>query len=186
MAATIEQSVLVHDARDMAQRVLGALPQRWRHSIGVARRAEELAATVPCPDLEILIAAAWLHDIGYAEDVKDTGFHPLDGGRYLAARFWPPRVGALVAHHSGSYFQAEARGLDLQLGTFPREQSAVSDALAYADQTVGPTGDRLAIGERIADMLRRHGPDSVNARVHHVRGPYLLEIADRVERRLSR
>jgi hypothetical protein len=33
-------------------------------------------------------------------------------------------------------------------------------------------------------MLRRHGPDSVNARVHHARGPYLLDVAKRVERRL--
>ena len=30
-----------------------------------------------------MTAAAWLHDIGYAPAVDDTGFHPLDGARYL-------------------------------------------------------------------------------------------------------
>ena len=30
-----------------------------------------------------LVAAAWLHDIGYAPELVETGFHPLDGARYL-------------------------------------------------------------------------------------------------------
>jgi hypothetical protein len=31
------------------------------------------------------VAAAWLHDIGYAPAIAEsgTGFHPLDGARYL-------------------------------------------------------------------------------------------------------
>jgi hypothetical protein len=34
-------------------------------------------------------------------------------------------------------------------------------------------------------MLDRHGPDSPNARAHHLRGPYLLAAAARVRRRLA-
>jgi hypothetical protein len=33
-----------------------------------------------------LVAAAWLHDIGYAPELAKTGFHPLDGSAALAAR----------------------------------------------------------------------------------------------------
>jgi HD superfamily phosphodiesterase len=33
------------------------------------------------PDL--LEAAAWLHDIGYSPEIAVSGFHPLDGARYL-------------------------------------------------------------------------------------------------------
>src|SRR4051794_6919676 len=115
MGVTATHSILVHDARDLAERVLAGQPERWRHTIGVARRAEDLASAVPGDDLELLVAAAWLHDIGYAESVRDSGFHPLDGARYLAARLWPPRLNALVAHHSGADFQAEARGLGMAL-----------------------------------------------------------------------
>jgi hypothetical protein len=60
----------------------------------------------------------------------------------------------------------------------------VLDALTYADQTTGPVGEPMTIQQRLTDMLRRHGPDSPNARVHPDRGPYLLSVAQRVEDQL--
>jgi putative nucleotidyltransferase with HDIG domain len=185
MDIAVLRPVRVHDARDIARVVLGDLPDRWQHTVGVARRAEEVATTVPAEDREDLVAAAWLHDIGYAEELVDTGFHPLDGARFLDRHLWPPRVSALVAHHSGAAFVADARGLSAELGAYPREESAVADALTYADQTVGPDGCGVALERRMADMLRRRGPDSPNALVHHVRAPYLRAVADRVEWRVA-
>jgi putative nucleotidyltransferase with HDIG domain len=184
MKHIVARPVVVHDARDMAQILLGALPERWRHTIAVARRAEEAAHTVEPDDAEILVAAAWLHDVGYADELVDTGFHPVDAARFLDRHRWPSRLNALVAHHSGAHFVAEARGLADALSPYPRDESAVSDALCYADQTTGPRGERLAVSQRLAESLRRHGVDSPQARVHHVRGPYLLAAADRVEQRL--
>lgn len=55
---------------------------------GGRNRAAELAVTVPADDRSILIAAAWLHDIGYAPGIQETGFHPLDGGLYLRRAGW--------------------------------------------------------------------------------------------------
>lgn len=118
----------VHRARDLAQRLLAELPERWRHTIGVARRAEAAAVTVG-GDAELLLAAAWLHDIGYAEAVRDSGFHPLDGARHLIAEGWPARVAGLVAHHSGARFVARVRGLAADLARFAHEESPVTDAL---------------------------------------------------------
>jgi hypothetical protein len=149
----------------------------------VARRAEEIAATIGDDDADLLVAAAWLHDIGYADLLRDTGFHPLDGGRYLRRNGWPDRLGALVAHHSGACFVAEARGLSL--AEFDREASPLADALTYADQTVGPDGRTMAVPDRIADMLSRHGSDSPNARANARRGPFLLAVAGRVQDRLA-
>jgi hypothetical protein len=183
MGGLVTPSVRVHDARDLAQILLDGQTERWRHTIGVARRAEELAGTVD--EAEVLLSAAWLHDIGYSPAVRDTGFHPLDGARYLDRHRWPGRLSALVAHHSGACFVAVSRGLSAELDEYRREESAVSDALTYADQTVGPAGRRMTIRERAADMLERHGPDSPNARAHHLRWPYLLDVAERVEQRLS-
>jgi putative nucleotidyltransferase with HDIG domain len=184
MGGISTQSVRVHDARDTAQVLLAGLPQRWRHTIAVARRAEELAITVD-DDPDVLIAAAWLHDIGYAEAVKDSGFHPLDGARYLDRHRWPARITALVAQHSGARFLAEARGLSEALSAYLDEKSPTADALTYADQTVGPAGQRMTPTQRMAEMLDRHGPQSVNARVHHLRRPHLLAVAARVEHRLA-
>jgi anti-anti-sigma regulatory factor len=173
---------LVRDARRLAETLLAGLPQRWRHTVGVAARAAEVALPSDA-DAGALVAAAWLHDIGYADVVRETGFHPLDGGLHLRALGWPDRIACLVAHHSEAICIAEVRGLAERLDEFPREESAVADALTYADQTVGPTGRVMELDERLADMLRRHGPESPNARAHPRRAPLLRAAVCRVESR---
>jgi hypothetical protein len=190
MTTMVRQRADVAAARDLADALLTDLPQRWAHTAGVAGRAAELCAAMgpamTAADRDRVVAAAWLHDIGYADPVRDTGFHPLDGARFLRGAGWAARINALVAHHSGACYVAEVRGLRHDLAEFPRELSPVADALTYADQTVGPDGGRVDIRTRMAEMLARHGATSDNARVHHLRAPDLLATADRVERRLRR
>jgi HD superfamily phosphodiesterase len=48
-------------------------------------------------DATLLLAAALLHDVGYAPDIAHTGFHPLDGAWYLREVGAPDRLTALVA-----------------------------------------------------------------------------------------
>ncbi len=174
------------DARHLARRLLRKhLRERWEHTRGVAARAVEIAVTVPESDREVLVVSAWLHDIGYASSIRQTGFHPLDGGLYLHRHGWPDRVSALVAHHSGARFVPVERGFAQMMAEFAFEDSAVSDALTYADQTVGPHGRWMTVEYRIADAISRHGPDSPNARARVDRVPYVLGVADRVEQRLA-
>ena len=72
----------IEDAAKLAEMLLAEeLPRRWRHVRSVARRARWVAKKLSLSD--DLVAAAWLHDIGYAPELVDTGFHPLDGARYL-------------------------------------------------------------------------------------------------------
>lgn len=72
-----------HAARDLAMWELAeALPRRWRHVQAVAARVERLSG-LPGVSGEVLVAAAWLHDIGYALRLAATGFHPLDGAKFL-------------------------------------------------------------------------------------------------------
>ena len=175
------------NARDLARSVLVELPERWQHTVGVAQRAAELADTLDEPmDADILVSAAWLHDIGYAPALRDTGFHPLDGARYLHRHGWPGRICGLVAHHSEAGCVAAIHHLGEQLAAFSREDSAVSDALACADQTVGPYGRRMSVDERLADMVRRHGPGSPNAVVHRRRAPLIRAAVQRVQMRAAR
>lgn len=182
MTGTLVTTVRVTDARSLAEDLLDR--DRLRHSRRVATTAAELVATIGFDHGEVLVAAAWLHDIGYSDRAVATGFHPLDGARLLEQLGWPARICALVANHSGARIVAEQRGLLDQLQHYPDERSALSEALTYADQTTGPTGQRLPIELRMAEMLRRHGPASVNSAVHHRRGPYLMEIAGRVQTRM--
>jgi putative nucleotidyltransferase with HDIG domain len=182
--ATLLLSPRVRVARALAEALLHDQPARLAHSAAVAARAEELSVTVDPADRDVLVIAAWLHDIGYSAQLVDSGLHELDGARHLDRHAWPARVAALVAHHSGAVFAAELLGARDRFDRYIHEHSPVSDALAYADQTVSPTGERVTLDERLAEVLTRHGPDSVRARVHHVRAPYLRAVAERVEYRL--
>ena len=75
---------LVQQSARLAETLLhDSLPERWQHTRAVAHRATELAATVSPADRPVLIAAARLHDIGYAPTVLHNGFHAIDGGLYL-------------------------------------------------------------------------------------------------------
>src|SRR5664279_4942880 len=158
MTAPEPDPALIADARRLAKKLLRkALPERWRHTQGVAGRAAELAVTVPAGDRPVLIAAAWLHDIGYAPAIQDTGFHPLDGGLYLRSAGWDDRLAALVAHHSGARFVPVERGFDSMMTEFDFEDGPVSDALTYADQTVGPHGRRMTVPYRIVEAITATG-----------------------------
>lgn len=97
----------------------------------------------------------------------------------------PPAICNLVAHHSGARFVARVLKLERELDEYPFSQDAVSDALTVADQTSGPHGEAMTPDERMSDMLRRHGPDSANARAHPLREPYLRTAAARVAERLD-
>ncbi|MGY1914231.1 HD domain-containing protein [Blastococcus sp. SYSU DS0973] len=181
-------SPLVEAARGLASQLLADLDGRWRHTCGVARRAADAAAAVPRADRPLLVAAAWLHDIGYAPTLHASGFHPLDGAWHLQALGWPEPVAALVAHHSAARFVAAVHGLDDPMRAFSAlhyGHGPVADALTYADQTTGPDGQIVTVEERLAEMLRRHGPDSPNGRVHAQRAPVVRGAVRRVEERAA-
>src|SRR3954471_9367772 len=116
MSISVGTPAVVRHARDLAQTLLSGIPERWAHTEGVGRRAEDVASVVDgYQEVDMLIAAAWLHDIGYAERLRDTAFHPLDGARYLDRVGWPGRLAALVAHHSDARSVAEVRGLHREM-----------------------------------------------------------------------
>ncbi len=99
-------------AEHLAQALLqDSLPRRWAHVQGVAAQARSLAPVLGT-DADLLEAAAWLHDIGYAPGLVATGFHPLDGARYLRdTQHADAMLCRLVAHHSCAIIEAGERGL---------------------------------------------------------------------------
>jgi HD domain len=153
---------LVVEAAELAASLLDTegLAQRWAHVRGVAARAGELVPTVDPADRDLLVAAAWLHDIGYAPAVVTTGFHALDGALYLQSRAWPDRLVALVAHHSAARIEAAERGLYSRLDEYPLDTGPVMDALVTADLTTNPQGHPVDVEARIEEILDRYPPET--------------------------
>src|SRR5580693_8082585 len=134
-------------AEGTARAILQApLPRRWAHTQGVAAQARSLESILG-NDADLLVAAAWLHDIGYAPDLVDTGFHPLDGARYLGdASQADELLCRLVAHHSCAVVESAQRGLDRTLlREFALIDDELADALTYCDMTTGPDGHRMSV-----------------------------------------
>ncbi|AEK38877.1 HD domain-containing protein [Amycolatopsis mediterranei] len=176
---------LVSSAAALAEDFVAPLGQRWIHVQAVATRAGDLARAVPAEDRATLVAAAWLHDIGYSPRINHTGFHPLDGARFLRQAGWSGEIVNLVAHHSGARFEAEQRGMSVDLKEFPFADNAVLDALVAADLTTGPQGQSLTYDERIQEILRRYPPnDPVHKTWLHA-APILKEAVRRVEAKLA-
>jgi len=146
-------------AEARATALLGVGSPRWRHVAGVASAAGTAVDGMGASEAELLIAVAWLHDVGYAAEVVDTGFHPLDGARYLRAAGAPERLCRLVANHSSARFEAEARGLATVLAEeFPPDRSPTADALTFADLTTDPRGARVTVEDRLDEILLRYPP----------------------------
>src|SRR5574341_349307 len=170
---------------ELARSVLASLDDRWRHVQAVADLAARIAMVVPAADRAVLVAAAWLHDIGYGPGLRVTGFHPLDGARDLQARGVERRVCCLVAHPSGARFEADERGLADQLAAFAFEDGEVMDALIYADMSTGPQGQPMGFEERISEILGRYAPDDPVHRAIGRARPMLGAVVARVARRLA-
>jgi hypothetical protein len=174
-------------AEDTARTILETpLPRRWAHSQGVAAQARSLAPILG-PDADLLAAAAWLHDIGYAPDLIDTGFHPLDGARYLGDTVQASdMLCRLVAHHSCALIEAAERGLATQLsGEFEPARADLTDALIYCDMTTGPDGQHMPVEQRLAEIRARYGPEHPVSRALGWSAPELTGAVTRVTRKLA-
>lgn len=173
-------------ALDLARELLSDVGTRWAHTRLAVDTAYSIAHTVPEEDRELLVAAAALHDVGYAPALLRSGFHPLDGADHLAELGWPVRLVGLVAHHSGSRFTARARGLVDRLDAHPDEGGPVADALVYCDMTATPDGREVRLAERLQEMHARHRDDPAAERqARREREPFLRASVARVQARLG-
>ena len=141
-------------ARHLARETL---PRRWAHVQGVAARARGLAPVLGA-DADLLIAAAWLHDVGCAPGLAVSGLHALDGARYLReAGHADAMVCRLLAHHSCAIIEAGERGLaDVLTREFEPAPDALSSALTYCEP--------VAVEQRLADIHDRYGPGHLVSR----------------------
>jgi hypothetical protein len=171
-------------AKSQAEDLMAPLGDRWLHVQAVADQARRVGLILADEDRDLLVAAAYLHDIGYAPSLNLLGFHPVDGARFLRDH-GHERLARLVAHHSGARFEAAERGLLDELAAFPVEDGPVLDALTFADMTTGPAGEAMTLQERIGEILGRYPPDDPVHRGIRRAHPLLQAAVDRTLRRLG-
>lgn len=172
-------------ARSIARAELeDVLPRRWAHSQGVEQAAEHLEVRLPDTDARLLRASAILHDVGYAPRLALTGFHPLDGARFLRDEHGADeQLTRLVANHSCALLEAEERGLRGELeAEFPLpENRLLVDALIYADMTTTPDGSPTTPTARIAEIVDRYGSDTLVGRFIRRAEPEVMAATGRIE-----
>jgi putative nucleotidyltransferase with HDIG domain len=144
-------------AKAQAERLIAPLGDRWTHVQAVADKAHGLAAVLSAEDADLLVAAALLHDVGYAPSLNRLGFHAVDGARFLRG-LGQERLARLVAHHSGARFEAEERDLVEELAPFPVEDGPVMIRCTEPLFVLAPTSRRRSIepgGVSTASLLSR-------------------------------
>jgi putative nucleotidyltransferase with HDIG domain len=178
----VMESDTVLRARVIAEERLGSVAPRWAHVRGVAAAAELMATGLATIEAEAVVAAAWLHDVGYAPSVRrSTGFHPVDGALFVRAEGFPAVVVSLVAYHTSAVFEARERGLPDALAEFPEPPALLLDVLTCADMTTGPDGSRVRVEDRVSEILSRYPEDDPVHRAIERSAPTLLAAVARVD-----
>lgn len=176
---------VVERARLAALEMLTELPSRQAHVAGVAAVAGDVVARLRLANGELLVAAAWLHDVGYAGPIAWTGFHPVDGALWVQDQNFPAEVASLVAYHTGAEVEAEERGLSSALTQFAQPDPILLDVLTFSDLSVGPEGELVETEARVREILSRYPEGHPVHRSVSRSAPGLLATAGRVSDRLA-
>ena len=182
MRVPLNEAPVVSRARARATEILSGEPELHEHASRTARRAAELAQRIPGTRATDVMAAAWLHDIGYATPLRRTGFHPLDGALFLMGEDWPERIVRLVAHHSLAALEAPFYGVGHHLGVIEVVTGIDADILTSADLGGGAGDPAPSVAERLEAMrIEEERAGVVPADVRSERYAALLAAHRRVE-----
>lgn len=146
-------------AADLARELLSDLPVRYAHSLGVGRRANQLALMTDSSPawVDWITAAALVHDVGYGS--PRSGMHAQDGAEVLAERGDDlAELAPLVAWHSTALWEYVAR--EMPAPCWERPVGLDAAVLWVADFTTTPTGESTTLEARAAEIRSRYPQDS--------------------------
>jgi hypothetical protein len=110
----------------------------------------------------------------------------LDGARWLRDHCWNPDTCRLVAWHTGAIEEARLHGLAAELmAEFDPPPRLPAAALAWADLTSSPTGERWDPDRRLAEILDRYPPSSIVHQAICSSRPALRAAVREIESRLG-
>ena len=170
----------------MAAQGRGGGGTRIPHDRGAAQQASRVSDVLGDRWSLAISDAAWLHDIGHSPAVSSSGFHPLDGARWLRAEGFSEETCSLVAWHTGAIHEARERGLEDELRTeFWIPSPPALDALTWADLTSSPSGDLVSPEARLNEIADRYEPGSAVQLAIAAGLVDLLESVERIEQLLG-
>jgi len=170
----------------IATQLLGDVGTRLPHTRAVARQASRVTELLEDRWKCAIVDAAWLHDIGHSPTLSSSGFHPLDGARWLRAEGFSEDTCSLVAWHTGAIWEARERGLeDELLAEFASPLPSALDALTWADLTSSPSGELVSPEVRLDEILDRYEPSSAVHRAIVGGWKDLQESTSRIEQLLG-
>jgi HD domain len=170
----------------IATQLLDDVGTRLPHSHRVAQQASKVSDFLDDRWSLAIIDAAWLHDIGHSPTVSSSGFHPLDGARWLCAEGFSEETCSLVAWHTGAIYEARERGLEDELrAAFAIPPPSALDALTWADLTSSPSGDLVSPEARLDEIVDRYEPGSAVRLAIAAGLKDLLESTERIEQLLG-
>ncbi|MBR1825316.1 MAG: HD domain-containing protein [Alphaproteobacteria bacterium] len=118
---------------------------RWKHILGVARKAKKLALKFKPNDdkfAEDMFLLGLLHDFGY-EFIESNASHSVVGGEILARnqyKYWQE-----VSLHGNETVESMSDALFI---------------LNCADMSTGPSGEDFTFEERLSEIANRFGTDA--------------------------
>jgi len=170
----------------IATQLLGDVGTRLSHTRAVARQASMITELLEDRWKCAIVDAAWLHDIGHSPTLSSSGFHPLDGARWLRAEGFSEDTCSLVAWHTGAIWEARERGLENELlSEFASPPPSALDALTWADLTSSPSGELISPEVRLDEILDRYEPSSAVHRAIVAGWKDLQESTSRIEQLLG-
>lgn len=137
-------------------------PDRLRHVLVVADRVRQLARdlneTYPGMNIneELAYCAALLHDVGYIEEIAESGFHAIDGANFLRKKGFS-HLADLTIGHSSAPEEAELRGLK----QVSPSEDWIAKLVTYCDVQVNHRGQIVTPEERFQDIIERYGEHSI-------------------------
>lgn len=117
-----------------------------KHSLGVARKCEELAKErqMTLEEQKACFVMGFLHDIGYEVD-GDITEHPNESANYISA---------FISHKDLCLDAIESHG------SVKSRYTIYDYILNSADLTVNYKGDNVSVERRLEDIKGRHGEES--------------------------
>jgi hypothetical protein len=170
-------------AQQIAPKIFGRERLRWAHTLGVVRLVKESLAMVAAEHRSVVLAAAYVHDLGHVRSLKATGCHSLDGAMFVRAAGHLD-LASIVAHHSGARCEARLRGLESEMARFTFVDLSALDLLTYSDLKTDHQGRRCSVDERLRGIAIRYGNDHIVTRALRLAEPELRQSVRRVESRL--
>ena len=135
-------------------------PNRLKHIEGVVKLMSLLCVSESdCVKNDLLLVAKY-HDIGYANELINSGFHPIDGFLHLKKLGFKESIQKAVLLHTDAkdlapnelknyYVNIELSAYDLKL----------LDFITYCDTHINDKGELCTLDERLSRIECRYGSE---------------------------